>query len=63
MIQTKKSDAAQAAPAQKVKVLSQRLGDIQLKDKQVLRYQEILELDADLAASLVKSFPGELRVI
>ena len=50
-----------AASGEKVKIFSLRRGDIHLKDGQVLKYQEPLDVSEELAVYLEKSFKGEMR--
>ena len=49
------------AEVEKVKIFSLRRGDIHLKDGQVLKYQEPLDVSEELAVYLEKSFKGEMR--
>lgn len=50
-----------AAVSEKVKIFSNRLGDIQLPDGQVLKYQEPLDVSVSIADYLEKSFKGLIR--
>jgi len=46
---------------EKVKIFSQRRGDVQLKDGVVVKFQEITEVSVEDAKMLLKAFPDEMR--
>jgi hypothetical protein len=49
------------AAEEKVKIFSLRLGDVQLSDGQVLKYQEPIDVAVSIADYLEKSFKGLIR--
>jgi hypothetical protein len=55
-----------AAPVEvsgKVKILSQRPGDIIAKGGITIKFNDIVELDLDVAVNLEKMHPGLIRIL
>lgn len=49
-------------PVKKIKILSLRKGDIQLKGL-TIKHQDVIEVEKSVADYLLKSFKGEMRLI
>lgn len=67
MARPRKEQSAQAEievkAETKVKVLSQRPGNIIAKGGVTIKFNDIVELDMDVALNLAKMHPGEIRIL
>ena len=57
------TESASVEVSGKVKILSQRPGDIIAKGGITIKFNDIVELDLDVAVNLEKMHPGLIRIL